>query len=164
MSFGCSLDHAFAFGSCLVRDPIRLTYALALNSGFLNRMSQPLGATDILSAACHPSQTAHQLVSLLRGKWWSTWKVVLHCCLSYAHKHTPNGSHLHYVTKTAPQQQAAVKFHGVFASHWKSLVFAPGRSFQETLVRDSDDLVIPFMQADIQSARYYAQGLLLILF
>lgn len=27
-------------------------------------MSQPLGAADIFSAACHPSQTVHQLVSL----------------------------------------------------------------------------------------------------
>ena len=35
---------------------------------FLNRMSQPLGAIDIFSTACHPSQTVHQPLSLLQGK------------------------------------------------------------------------------------------------
>ena len=69
---------------------------------------------------------------------------------------TSNSSHLRYITKAASQRQATVKFHGVFASHWKSLVFAPGWCVRETLGRDSGDLVIPFMQADIQSARYYA--------
>ena len=67
-----------------------------------------------------------------------------------------NSSHLHYIPQTVSQRQATVKFHGVFASHWKSLAFTPGRSFRETLVRDSGDLVTPFMQAGIQPARYYA--------
>src|SRR3989344_7621518 len=69
---------------------------------------------------------------------------------------TSNSSHLRYIPQTVSQRQATVKFHGVFASHWKSLAFTPGRSFRETLVRDSGDLVIPFMQAGIQPARYYA--------
>src|SRR3989344_3846682 len=40
-----------------------------------------------------------------------------------------NSSHLRYITKTTPQRQATVKFHGVFASHWKSLAFAPGLEY-----------------------------------
>ena len=67
-----------------------------------------------------------------------------------------DGSHLRYITTTAPQRQITVKFHGVFASHWKSLAFTPGWSVRETLARDSGDLVIPFMQVVIQTTRYYA--------
>ena len=59
-----SLSHTFVFGIRYVRIPIRLAFAFALHFGFLNRMSQPLGAIDILSTACHPSQTVHQPVSL----------------------------------------------------------------------------------------------------
>jgi hypothetical protein len=67
-----------------------------------------------------------------------------------------NSSHLHYTTEIETQQQATVKFHGVFASHWKSLAFAPGQSIRKVLVRDSSDLVIPFMQAVNQTARHFA--------
>ena len=76
-----------------------------------------------------------------------------------SHKLTPmasNGSHLRYITTTALQRQITVKFHGVFASHWESLAFPLGRSVRETLVRDSGDLVTPFMQVGIQPTRYYA--------
>ena len=69
---------------------------------------------------------------------------------------TSDSSHLRYTSTTAPQRQATVKFHGVFASHWESLVFTPGKSVQENLARDSGDLVIPFMQVVIQTTRYYA--------
>lgn len=67
-----------------------------------------------------------------------------------------NASCLLYATLFTPQQQATVKFHGVFASHWKSPVCAPEEDVQRVLGRDTEDLVTPFMQADIQSARYYA--------
>ena len=91
------------------------------------------------------------------GKWGSFWRVVLHCCLSTSLTiSASNSSHLRYTTETTSQRQATVKFHGVFASHWKSLAFAPGKSVRETLVRDSGDLVIPFMQAVIQTARHFA--------
>ena len=69
---------------------------------------------------------------------------------------TSNGSHLHYIPNVTPQRQATVKFHGVFASHWKSLAFAPGWNFREFLAWDSGDLVTPFMQAVIQTARHFA--------
>ena len=75
------------------------------------------------------------------------------------HQLTPiasNSSHLRYISKIVPQRQATVKFHGVFASHWKSLDFAPGCKVRETLARDSGNLVIPFMQVVIQTTRYYA--------
>ena len=68
----------------LIRNSVRLTFALALYSGFLTHLSQPLGPADIksnivrfiqkssifriFSAGCHPSQTVHLMVSLLRDK------------------------------------------------------------------------------------------------
>jgi len=82
---------------------------------------------------------------------------VLHWRLSISlTTNTSNSSHLRYILKTAPQRQATVKFHGVFASHWESLAFAPGWNVREILVWDSGDLVIPFMQAVIQTARHFA--------
>ena len=77
----------------------------------------------------------------------------LSCTLASA---ASNSSHLRYTPQLAMQQQAAVKFHGVFASHWISLAFAPEKSIRRILARDSGDLVTPFMQAVIQTARYYA--------
>ena len=66
-----------------------------------------------------------------------------------------NDSYLRYTTTLTLQQQATVKFHGVFASHWKSLAFAPEKSVQRVLVGDSGDLVTPFMQAVNQTARHF---------
>ena len=67
-----------------------------------------------------------------------------------------NNSYLLYTPGLTLQQQATVKFHGVFASHWKSLVFAPEQNFQRVPVGDSGDLVTPFMQAVNQTARHFA--------
>jgi len=55
-----------------------------------------------------------------------------------------------------PQLQATVKFHGVFTSHWRSLAYAPEKSVQRIQVGDSGDLVTPFMQAVIKTARHFA--------
>ena len=60
-----SLSHTFVFGFLLSGKPIRLTFAFALSTGFLTRLSQPLGPTDMFSAGCHPSQTVCLLVSFL---------------------------------------------------------------------------------------------------
>jgi hypothetical protein len=60
-----SLGHNFLFGSNLVIDPIRLAYTLTFHTGFLTRLSQPLGPADTISAGCHPSQTVHLLLSSL---------------------------------------------------------------------------------------------------
>ena len=85
------------------------------------------------------------------------WRVVLHWRLRWNLTIPPSSSsHLRYTTKLATQHQATVKFHGVFASHWKSPACAPEWRVQGTLTRDSGDLVTPFMQSDIQSERYYA--------
>ena len=65
-------------------------------------------------------------------------------------------SYLRYTTTLTSQRQATVKFHGVFTSHWKSLVFAPEKSVRRVLVGDSGDFVTPFMQAVIQTARHFA--------
>lgn len=56
----------------------------------------------------------------------------------------------------ASQLQATVKFHGVFASHWKSLVFPPEGSVRRIAVGDSGDLVAPFMHVTNQMTRHYA--------
>ena len=96
-------------------------------------------------------------VPWLHGKQHNLRRVVLHYCLNYPLTLiTSNSSHLRYTTQIALQRQATVKFHGVFASHWKSLAFAPGKSIQEILLWDSSNLVIPFMQAVIQTARHFA--------
>ena len=57
-------------------------------------------------------------------------------------------SHLHYAFVTIPQHQAAVKFYGVFSSHWMTPAYAQDKLFHWDSVRDSGDLVKPFMQAD----------------
>jgi hypothetical protein len=60
-----SLGHNFLFESNLSMNPIRLAYTLAFHTGFLTRLSQPLGSADTISAECHPSQTVHLLLSSL---------------------------------------------------------------------------------------------------
>src|SRR3989344_4835397 len=64
-----------------------------------------------------------------------------------------DASCLRYAPHFTLQRQPTVKFHGVFASHWKSLASAPEGNVRRVLGSDSGDLVTPFMQADIQSAR-----------
>lgn len=56
---------------------------------------------------------------------------MLHRCLFAIWRLRLNDSHLHYTTKLTPQQHTTVKFHGVFTSHWETLVFAPGKKFSE---------------------------------
>ena len=58
-----SLDLTFVTEIDLVTIPVRHAFALALYTGFLTRLSIPLGAIDTFSTACHPSQTVHQQVS-----------------------------------------------------------------------------------------------------
>ena len=63
-----SLDHIFMPAFHLVKNTVRLAFALALYCGFLTRLSQPLGPVDIISTGCHPSQTIRLLLSFLRSK------------------------------------------------------------------------------------------------
>ena len=49
---------------------------------------------------------------------------------------------------TIPQHQVAVKFYGVFSSHWMTPAYAQDKSVHWVSVWDSGDLVKPFMQAD----------------
>ena len=84
---------------------------------------------------------------------------MLHRCLRCDLTITPSiSSHLLYTTRLATQHQATVKFHGVFASHWRSLASAPERNVRRAAPRDSDDLVTPFMHVVIQTTRHYAQS------
>jgi hypothetical protein len=54
------------------------------------------------------------------------------------------------------QQQATVKFHGVFTSHWNTLAFAPVMNVQRAPIGDSGDLVTSFMHVVNQTTRYFA--------
>ena len=60
-----SLGQGFPTEICHDKIPIRLAFALALYTGFLTRLSQPLGAIDTFSTAFRPRQTVHLLVFLL---------------------------------------------------------------------------------------------------
>ena len=67
-----------------------------------------------------------------------------------------NDYHLRYIRIFTSQRQATVKFYGVFASHWTSLVFTPAGRVRRTLCWDSMNLVTPFMRVVIQTTRYFA--------
>ena len=142
-----SLDPTFVSGLHLVNNPVRLAFALALYTGFLTRLSQPLGPADIVSAGCHPSQTVHLPLSSFLSKQRKTQRVVFHFRLSY---------YLRCTKGFTSQQQTTVKFHGVFTSHWKSLASAPVWCVRRYPSGDSGDLVTPLVQVDNQSTRYYA--------
>ena len=73
-----SLGQYFYSGCHIVSHPVRLAFALALYSGLLTRLSQPLGPADIFSAGCHPSQTVHLLLSPSLGKQRKSRRVVFH--------------------------------------------------------------------------------------
>jgi len=62
-----SLGPAFAPASLGSELTVRPAYGLALHGGVLNRLSRPLGALDIFSRACRPSETAHLPLSPFRG-------------------------------------------------------------------------------------------------
>ena len=51
--------------------------------------------------------------------------MVFHLCLHLIWRLSFNNCHLCYTSEHTLQQQAIVKFYGVFASHWRSLAFAP---------------------------------------
>ena len=65
---GGSLDHNFLSEFCLIKNTVRLAFALALYIRFLTGLSQPLGPVDIFSTGCHPSQTVHIMVSFFRSE------------------------------------------------------------------------------------------------
>ena len=58
-----SLDQTFVAEFLIIRNTVRLTFALALYIGFLTRLSQPLGPADIFSAGCRPSETTRLTMS-----------------------------------------------------------------------------------------------------
>ena len=76
-----SLDHAFASAFRVMKNTVRLPFALALFSGCPTRMRKPWGALDIFSSAYRPSQTARLPVSSARSESRSHHRVVFQCCL-----------------------------------------------------------------------------------
>jgi hypothetical protein len=101
---------------------------------------------------------------LLWSKQYEPRRVVLHCRLPVTWRQRINSSYLCYTSRLVPQLQATVKFHGVFTSRWASLAFAPGKSFRRVPDGDSGNLVAPFMQAVIETARHFAQHVTFILY
>src|SRR5438477_11363615 len=57
-----SIDQDFASGSLAVEDPVSTTFALALYSGVLSRLSRALDPHDIISRGCCPSRTDYMLL------------------------------------------------------------------------------------------------------
>lgn len=64
---GGSLGHTFVAENSAFKFPVRLAFGLALNTGVLTQLSQPLGPLDIFSRGCRPSRTAHLPVSSRRS-------------------------------------------------------------------------------------------------
>ena len=54
-----SLGPSFLSASLGIELTVRSAFGLALDGGFLTRLSRPLGALDIFLRACRPSETAH---------------------------------------------------------------------------------------------------------
>ncbi len=97
-----SLGQYFYSGCHLISHPVRLAFALALYSGLLTRLSQPLGPADTFSAGCHPSQTVHLLLSSSLSKQRKSRRVVFHFCLASSCEWL--NYHLRYTTGPTPQQ------------------------------------------------------------
>ena len=125
-----SLGPAFTSGLIAFRSPVRQTFGLTLHGGFPTRLSLPLGTPDTFAGAYHPSQTAHQVLSLRSPRLAGQLKkggvpLTLH--------QPPGGlehrSRLHSASPTMPQDQAAVKFHRVFSPLWSASGFEPRYGF-----------------------------------
>ncbi len=58
-----SLSQPFSPAFLAFRNTVRQAFTSALYPGFPSQVSLSLGPTDILSAGCRPSQTAHLLMS-----------------------------------------------------------------------------------------------------
>jgi len=66
---------------------------------------------------------------LQRSKGYRSRWVVLQFRLHASRKMRFEGSHLRSATRTISQQQAVVKLHGVFVSHWKISAYSPSSEF-----------------------------------
>ena len=110
---------------------VRPAFGLALYGGFLTHLSRPLGACVTFSQACRPSQTAYLPLFLATrlGQGNNRKRAVFHGCLHDPQKDHFDGSRLRYASAIMPQQQAAVKLHGVFSSRWGLVDFAPPGGF-----------------------------------
>ena len=104
--------------------------SFSLNGGFLTRLSQALGTLVSFSRAYHPSQTTH-----LQLFFSTKVRRIVHVGWCYKFRlHIPqrecfDGSHLRSATRIIHQQQAVVKLHGVFVSHWKFPAYSPDSEF-----------------------------------
>jgi hypothetical protein len=81
---------------------------------------------------------------------------VFHWRLLHPQRGVLIGSHIRSAKATASQQQTAVKLHGVFLFHWKSLDCSSSRWVHRGLSGDSGVLVDPFMHVVTYTTRHLA--------
>ncbi len=140
-----SLGPAFAPAPLSGRGTVRPAFALALHGGFLTHLSRPLGAGDIFSPACRPSQTAHQLLSLPYGRLapqveeGGVTLATPEPLSGFLRRLPPT---LYSPTRDATAGCSEVP--GVFATHRRSLAFTPGRCVRRVPAGDSGEVVTPF--------------------
>ena len=158
MGHDSSLGPAFAPGPLTVEGPVRPAFALALYGGFPSRLSRPLGPLDTFSRGCRPSQTAHLPLSRRAGagKGYNRGRVVFHWRLPHPREGGFYGSHLRSASAAIPQQQAAVKLHGVFSSRWGCVDCSATRWVHRVPGGDSGALVGPFMHVGTHPTRHLA--------
>jgi hypothetical protein len=153
-SYGSSLSPAFTPAFFAVQKTVRQAFALTLYSRFPTWMSLSLGPIDTFSTGRRPSQTARQLLSLKSERFYQKW-VVLHFCSINPKRLTstllPTLSTFNKITTTGCSKGLqGLRFPlgdtGLYTGEW----------FRKTLVRDSDNLVKPFMHVSIQKTRHYA--------
>jgi len=137
-----------------VRKTVKQAFAFALCSGFPSRMSLPLGPTDIFSAGCRPSQTARQLLSSFKLATSQTISSIT-LLLSFGQSLTSTLLPILCTIRKVATTSCSKGLQGLRFPLGVFRIFTENR-VQKVLVRDSDNLVKPFMQAAIQTARYYA--------
>ena len=131
--------------------PVKPAFALALYGGFLTHLSRPLRALVTFWRAWRPTQTAYLRVSPSRGERCQLKRAVFHRPLGTHLAARPgNESRLLYTFELAPQPQAAVKLHGVFAFRRKTLDCSPMSQFRRLPSGDSRALVGPSCKSPIK--------------
>ena len=101
---------------------------------------------------CHestaPAERSTNRCPPSRGKPWFFEMAVLHRRVSNTRKRWHDRFCLLYETEKTQQRQATAELHGVFSSLRGSVAFSPLQQVRRAPVRDSEEVVDPFMQAD----------------
>ena len=107
-----------------MQNTVKPAFALALYGEFLTLLSRPLGAPDIFSGACRPSQTTKSSVVFYSNKKYSFQRIVFHYWLHNSLRNYFDAYYLHWTSKTIFQRQSVVNLRGVFSSRWTSAAYS----------------------------------------